>query len=790
MFRDFPVPNRALRSVMNLFLRKQRTPLCSVSASRARRPRRLRPALDALEGRMLLSFFGSEAPVNPPTGSNNFGVANASSPNGTSVAVWVKEFTPTDHDIFAQLYDKSGAKVGPEIVVDASVNDSLDPSVAMDSQGNFVVTWRDFFSATGNSAVLARYFNASGVSTTGAFTVANFNAPELSPDVAASNGSFVVTYTLDFSPTDQDVRAHRYTVSGGVVTDAGDFAVADTSAANESFARVAMAPNGSFDIAYQSALIGRDSDILLNRFSPSGAAIGPAVIVQNSALNEISPDVAIDNAGNAVVVYQKSRLFDSNSFDVKARRVFSNGLVGQEIDISSNPTVSQTAPSVALAPTGGKFVVSYDIFGLQPIPEIAVAEVSATDQLLETLGPVSGSGSSVSIDNFNRYLVTYTKVDGTFTDTFSRRGLLPSFAGSEAVVNALDNHEQFSAANASSANGTSVVVWVSGTAVFNHDILAQRFGKNGEKVGPVIPVDVSAADSTEPAVAMDANGNFVVAWTDGRGSGKQGDVRVRYFNAAGSPLTPALTVAATPLSEHNPAVALSAGSFVVSYTRDISPTHTDVRAHRFIISHSGVSDAGDFAVANAPVLQDSSSIAMAPDGSFDIAYAFTTSGVGGDLRLNRYSASGKVLASGVIVASSASGAGELPDIAMDLAGNAVIAYEKIDPITGHFDIKARRVSKSGVVGGEIDVRSTSRDEQAPSVALAPTGGQFVVASFVDGQSEVTEVSATDQVKAVLGPVDGSQATVSIDGLGRYLVTYHKQGPNGHLDIFSRRDFLS
>ena len=93
------------------------------------------------------------------------------------------------------------------------------------------------------------------------------------------------------------------------------------------------------------------------------------------------------------------------------------------------------------------------------------------------------------------------------------------------------------------------------------------------------------------------------------------------------------------------------------------------------------------------------------------------------------------------------------------------------------------------MGGEIGVRATGFDETNPSVALAATGGQFVVSYESGTQVEVAEVSATDSLKAILGPVAGFESSVSIDALGRYTVTYTK-GPDGSQNIFKRRDFLS
>src|SRR5262249_32685390 len=110
------------------------------TAVRARRPRRLRPALDALEGRMLLSFNGSEQPLSPPDLQLQFDSSSASSANGRSVIVWT-ENVGSDNNILAQRYDKSGVKVGPVIQVDGPGDNAFRSSVAMDANGNFVVAW-------------------------------------------------------------------------------------------------------------------------------------------------------------------------------------------------------------------------------------------------------------------------------------------------------------------------------------------------------------------------------------------------------------------------------------------------------------------------------------------------------------------------------------------------------------------------------------------------------------------------------------------------------------------------
>src|SRR4051812_42218467 len=108
---------------MYRILTKKRDPAFSITEARSRRLRRQRPALEALEGRQLLSL-GSEFLVNSRIANDQTASANASSSNGMSVAVWDDEFSSTDHDIRGQLFDSSGFRLGTELLIDLDTRDA------------------------------------------------------------------------------------------------------------------------------------------------------------------------------------------------------------------------------------------------------------------------------------------------------------------------------------------------------------------------------------------------------------------------------------------------------------------------------------------------------------------------------------------------------------------------------------------------------------------------------------------------------------------------------------------
>jgi hypothetical protein len=354
---------------------------------------------EALESRQLLSL-GSEFQVNTTTRNFQFDSHVASSLNtGMSVVVWTDVFASGDRDIRAQLYNnQTQQKQGPEIVVAGSSLDDDTASVAMDPSGNFVVAWRQT-QPGGDTNVLAQRFNSACVRIGGNVQVGAGTFKEHDPSVAIDAlGRFTVAYVRDTNNNNPDVFAKRYDANNNLLN---VFDVATQSRA-ETDPSIAMTPDGRFDIAYQFQFSSSDDDIYLARFSSAGSLLGTTVVAATS-LFEQAPSVSMDDFGNAVVAFQK---FIGSDFDIKARRVSSIGTLGGEISIAST-IANETRPSVALKHGGGGFVVSYDSTN-----NFQVTEISASDTTVTTLGigPVR-SGTAVSIDGFDRYMLTYTATE-------------------------------------------------------------------------------------------------------------------------------------------------------------------------------------------------------------------------------------------------------------------------------------------------------------------------------------------------------------------------------------------
>jgi hypothetical protein len=373
--------------------------------------------------------------------------------------------------------------------------------------------------------------------------------------------------------------------------------------------------------------------------------------------------------------------------------------------------------------------------------------------------------------------------------------------GNEFRVNFNTPFAQFSSDSASSANGMSVAVWVTQAGGTNNDIHAQVFSPQGLRLGGEIFVETSAAAQQQPKVAMDAQGNFVVVYQElnnGQNDIIARRVTVNPNNTGQHQVGPRIQVEPNSLSQSDPDVAMdAAGDFVVSFTEE-SIFH-DGTTHIFADTYnSSGQQLNGFAVsADFSTVDTHSTVAMSPDGSrFDVAYSTSPTG---HINLARLSTTGvgAVLSNGPIkFLNQFPIFGGDPSIAMDNAGNAVVAWDaRTTGGTGDpppTTVNAIRVSSSGSFSD--DILTNVFGALRPSVALSPTGGSFVVASEINlgrtvpSSVDVTEFngSNTKVLDTVLAAPHGNFVpAVSVAGNGNYLLTYNAFVSGFEEDIHGR-----
>jgi hypothetical protein len=309
---------------------------------------------------------------------------------GDFVVTWA------DQGVKAQRFDRLGRRQGVEIAVSSGFN----PEVAMDGDGDFVVIWRggstssaQLFDRNGNPrneafqvAVDAYWGHAVAMNGPGSFVVAwstyygGIGARRFDRLGAPIGDSFVVVESgraagyfpaLAMNPVGDfvvlgaswygrqyDVFGQRYDRSGNRA--GARFLVNTYTPADQNFPAAAMARDGSFVAAWHADESGSyDTDVFARRYDPAGRPVGGEIRINaHTALDQVDPDVALRDDGTFFVVWASAEQ-DGSGTGVFGRAFDRGGApVGPEIQINDQTSQHQSAPAVALAPTGD-LVVSW-----------------------------------------------------------------------------------------------------------------------------------------------------------------------------------------------------------------------------------------------------------------------------------------------------------------------------------------------------------------------------------------------------------------------------------------------
>jgi hypothetical protein len=113
--------------------------------------------------------------------------------------------------------------------------------------------------------------------------------------------------------------------------------------------------------------------------------------------------------------------------------------------------------------------------------------------------------------------------------------------------------------------GDVAIAWMGEQGRSNSAIFAQRYTAAGVKAGKAFQVNGSGSGAAYPSAAMDAGGDFVIAWQDSDGSGT--GVYARRYSASGSAAGGQFRVNTTTAGDQSgPRAAMdAAGDFIVGW---------------------------------------------------------------------------------------------------------------------------------------------------------------------------------------------------------------------------------
>lgn len=344
---------------------------------------------------------------------------------------------------------------------------------------------------------------------------------------------------------------------------------------------------------------------------------------------------------------------------------------------------------------------------------------------------------TVPTDTISPLEFTSLSVDTTTADDNSdvSPSVIPGSA-TESRVNTTTVEIQETPAVAVSDQGT-VVVWASNRQDGSDwGVFGQRFGLDGAKIGQEFSVNVTKrSPQRAPRVAAWADGRFVVTW---EGAEQAGDdswgIYARLFKADGTPATGELHVnQSVQGTQRYPSVAvLTDGTFAIGWegkgtAKGGKPENYEVFVRRF--NADGLPLSNEFRVnTTTDGNQELAAIAPLPTGGFAIAWSGAGPSDREGIYLRRFGSDGTPQSADILVNKFFQrGNQRRAALAVSPSGQILVAWQSTEHQWGS-GVYAQRIGADGnLVGPEILVNQTLKDNQwHPSVA-AMADGSFVVA---------------------------------------------------------------
>ncbi|MFH1613824.1 MAG: hypothetical protein ABIG61_01895 [Planctomycetota bacterium] len=300
---------------------------------------------------------------------------------------------------------------------------------------------------------------------------------------------------------------------------------------------IAIDPNGGFLVVWRSYRQDGDSGgIFARQFDACGNPLGLEFIVNSETIgNQKAPDAAMDGYGNFVVVWQGPGI---DQEDIFARRFGCNAQpLDTEFTVNTYTDNRQLSPAVAMNHQG-RFLVVWESINIPADPN----KRSICGRLYDS------NGNSI---------------------------------GSEFVINNEASTCRFPDA-VMLEDGSSIVVWVRESTLKSIWVRFVNAVGNTPTLAIMVNED-NFTSLTQPSVACDAAGNFIILWDGHETTYLEDDIYLRRFHWSHAPLENAVIISGDPGQQSLPAAVMAPdGRFVALWQNEPNnDSETDIFAQRF-----------------------------------------------------------------------------------------------------------------------------------------------------------------------------------------------------------------
>lgn len=659
---------------------------------------------------------------------------------GNFVVVWSDDRNG-DTDIFGQRYNSNGSLAGSQFRVndDPGHRSQSKPQIAMSRDGNYWIIWLDY--QNGYSVIYGQRYDIYGTPI-GANFIINSDSKSLkglNPVIAVDeNNSFLIVWIDKTRNNKWYIVGQRYSENGTL--QGSKFLVTDQGDGRD--LAVAMDSTGNFVIAWSETRYIYPN-IYAQCFNPDATSRSSVFRVDWSSYCA-RPKIAIDNQENICIIWTICSFMGESIISGKCYN-HDGSPKGSEFNIHSSNWSERSYKAIDTNYRGNFLIVWENQDNYDYYPNI-------TGRWFNADGMPIGDGFQVNDDSSNF------------------RHLLPDVAVNK--------------------NGNFVAAWQDErNGLDNTDIFGQRFNSDCSPVGSNYKInnDKNSGIRTNPNIAANSQGNFMVIWQDLRNGNS--DIFSQFYSSTGEPggVNKIVNDDSGTKSQAYPVIAAdSCGNFMAVW-RDYRNMDSYIYGQFF--KSDGTIIGNNFRINTdykewRPIEIDGSS------DYFVVVWRFDKT-----IWSQCYSNSGTPLGDNFKVSEDFNNCCASPKVAVD--GNSfVIVWE--DSRNRNSDIYGQRYLHDGTPqGANFKINEISNGLQnLPDVAMLDNGGFVVVWSDQDQKSDLfgrlfsadgTPQASIQNINDWAGKFTQSLAVTS-DTNGNFVVTWQderKQNADVYGQLFEK-----
>ena len=393
----------------------------------------------------------------------------------------------------------------PALIETDNTGNADNPQIAFDRNDNAITVWQQNDGIRNN--IWANQFN--GTTWDGAILIETDNTGSaFNPQIAISNNGNAIAVWYQNDGTRNNIWANQFngtTWNGAILIETDNTG----SAFNP---QIAISNNGNaIAVWYQHD--GIRNNIWINQFD--GTNWGAAMPIEGDDTGGTSnPQIAFDNNGNAFAVWQQS---DGTRNNIWANRFNGTTWDGATL-IEADDTGNASNPQIAFDNNGNAIAVWQQFDGTRN--NIWANQFNGTTwggaTLIETDNAGGVHKAQIAIDNNGNAIAVW------YQDTGSQYNILASqFDGTTwGTATLLETDNNGAAINpqiAFDSNNNAIAIWYQEDDFPRNNIWTNRF--DGTDWGTAVLLETNDAGSaTNPQVAFDSNGNAIAVWQQSDGS--------------------------------------------------------------------------------------------------------------------------------------------------------------------------------------------------------------------------------------------------------------------------------